>query len=212
MRPGMTALASGRVDGHMRLDDLVEVLHAGRDLAPDRVLTVEERSIVEADEELAVAGIRARGAGHRGGAAHMRFLVEFGLQLLAGTAGAGAVRAAGLRHKTFDHAMEHDAVVKSFAHQFLDPGDVARRQVGTHFDGDRTLGGFKDQSIFCISHALFSSGLGGRLRVLKGTAKGRPATAPPSPSVNGNGVQRCNVSITAIRYSSRSLSLACSDS
>src|SRR6185295_12798627 len=83
--------------------DLVDILHARRDLAPDRVLAVEERGVVEADEELAVAGIRARGAGHRGGAADMRFLVELGLQLLAGTAGAGALWAAGLRHETFDH-------------------------------------------------------------------------------------------------------------
>src|SRR6266496_2471343 len=121
--PGHDDLASSRVGRHMRLDDLVRILHrlaaldlvdvfhAISHLAPDRVLAVEEGGIVEADEELAVAGIRARGARHRGGAAHMRFLVEFGLQLLAGTAGAGALRTAGLRHKTFDHAMEHDAVV-----------------------------------------------------------------------------------------------------
>src|SRR5205809_3077559 len=99
----MTILPSRRVGGHARLDDLVrvlhrlaaldlvDVLHAGRDLAPDRVLAVEEGSIVEADEELAVAGIRARSAGNRGGAADMRLLVEFGLQLLAGAAGAGAL-------------------------------------------------------------------------------------------------------------------------
>src|SRR4029453_7338496 len=211
--PRNDGLKSGRVGGHARLDDLVgvlhrlaaldlvDVLHAGRHLAPDGVLAVEERRIVEADEELAVAGIRARGARHRGGAAHMRLLGEFGFQLLAGTAGAGTLRATGLRHETLDHAVEHDAVVKAFAHQFLDPGDMARRQVGAHLDGDGALGGFKNQSIFCISHARFSSGWGGRLRVLKGTAKGRPATAPPSPSVNGSGVQRCNVSITALRYS-----------
>ena len=36
--------------------------------------------------------------------------------------------------------------------------------------------------------------------------------APPNASVNGNGVQRCNISITAIRYCKRSWSLACSDS
>src|SRR2546423_9389261 len=123
----------------MRLDDLVRILHrsaaidlvdvphAIRNLAPDRVLAVEEGCIVEADEELAVAGIRARGARHRGGAPHMRLLVEFGLQLLAGAAGAGAMRATGLGHKALDHAMEHDAVVKSLAHQFLDAGDMALR-------------------------------------------------------------------------------------
>src|ERR1700742_2631186 len=106
--------------------DLVDVLHALGDLAPPRVLAVEEGRVVEADEELAVAGIRAGGARHRGGAADMRLLVELGLQLLAGTARAGAVRATGLRHEAVDHAMEHDAVVKPLAHQFLDPRDVVR--------------------------------------------------------------------------------------
>src|SRR4029453_14725949 len=103
-----------------------------RHLAPDRVLAVEEGGVVEADEELAVAGIRAGRARHRGGAADMRPLVEPRFQLLAGAAGAGPLRAAGLRHKTLDHAMEHDAVVKAFAHQFLDPRDLAGREVTAH--------------------------------------------------------------------------------
>src|SRR5713101_6240497 len=144
----MTIWDSRRVRGYMRLDDLVGVLyrlatldlvdvfHALGHLAPDRVLVVEERGIIEADEELAIAGIRAGGARHRGGAAHMRLVVEFGLELLAGAAGAGALRTAGLRHETLDHAMEHDAVVKSLAHQFLDPRDVTRCEVRAHFDGD----------------------------------------------------------------------------
>src|SRR5665213_4200166 len=92
-----------RVGRHMRLDDLVgvfhrlaaldlvDILHAVRDFAPDRVLVVEERGIVEADEELAVAGIRARRARPRGGPTDMRVLAEFGLELLAGAAGAGAL-------------------------------------------------------------------------------------------------------------------------
>src|ERR1700730_4420066 len=222
--PGMTGLASGRVRGHMRLDDLVRVLHrlpapyfcvvlpSRRHLAPHRVLVVEERRIVEADEELAVAGIRAGRARHRGGAADMRFLVELGLQLLAGTAGTGAVRAPGLRHEAFDHTVEHDAVVKSLAHQFLDPCDVARCQIGPHFDRDRPLRGFEDQSIFGVSHALFSTGWGGSFRLWKWMANGRPAMAPAIPSVNGIGVQRCNASMTAIRYISRSLSVASADS
>src|SRR6266478_5589569 len=120
--PGMTIWVSRRGGGHVRLDDLVgilhrlaaldlvDVLHACGHLAPHRVLAVEEGGIVEADEELAVAGIRACRARHRGGAANMRLLVELGLQLLAGAAGAGALRTAGLRHETVDDAMEHDAV------------------------------------------------------------------------------------------------------
>src|SRR5205814_5069500 len=85
-----------RVRRHPRLDDLVgilhrlaaldlvDVLHARGHLAPDRVLAVEEGGVVEADEELSVAGIRARRARHRGGAADMGLLVDLGLQLLAG--------------------------------------------------------------------------------------------------------------------------------
>ncbi len=88
----------------------------------------------------------------------MRLAVEFGLQLFAGAAGAGAMRAAGLRHEAVDHAVEHDAVVKSFAHQFLDPRDVTGGEIGPHLDRDRSLGGFQDQSIFGVSHALFSAG------------------------------------------------------
>src|ERR1700733_4033039 len=128
---------SSRVGCHVRLNDLVrvlhrlaaldlvDVLHPGGHLAPDRVLVVEERCIVEADEELAVAGIRACRARHRRGAADMRFLVELGLELLAGAAGAGALRTSGLRHEAFDNTVEYDAVVKAFAYQFLDPRDVA---------------------------------------------------------------------------------------
>src|SRR3954464_10820351 len=119
--PGMTIWESARVSGHMRLDDLVRILHrlAALDLvdvvhalghlAPDRILAVEEGGVVEADEELAVAGIRACRARHRSGAADMRFLVEFSLELLAGTAGAGALRAPGLCHEALYHAVEHDA-------------------------------------------------------------------------------------------------------
>src|SRR5882757_7204635 len=225
VKPGYDDLISSRVvERHAGLNnlvgflhrlaalDLVDVLHAGRHLAPDRVLVVEERCIVEADEELAVAGIRAGGARHRGGAADMRFLVELGLEFFTGAAGAGSLWAARLGHEAFDHAVEHDAVVKSLTHQFLDPGDVTGSEIGPHFDRDRPLSGFEDQSIFGISHALFSTGWSGSFRLRNWTANGRPATAPAIASVNGIGVQRCNVSITAMRYSTRSFSVACSDS
>src|SRR5213593_677770 len=103
-----TARELHRVGRHLRLDDLVgiahrlaaldlvDVLHAGRHFAPGGVLAVEEARVVEADEELAVAGIRILRARHRDGAAHMRLTVELGLELLAGAAGASALRATGL--------------------------------------------------------------------------------------------------------------------
>src|ERR1700716_19948 len=224
VKPAYDDLRSRRVGGHAGLDDLVrvlhrlaaldlvDVLHALGDLAPDRVLVVQERGVVEADEELAVAGIRARGARPRGGAAHPRLPVEFRLQLLAGTAGAGALRTAGLGHEALDHAMEHDAVVKALADQLLDPRDMAGCEVGPHFDGHGPLGGLQDQSIFGVSHALFSAGWGGRFRLWNWMANGRPGTGAAMLSGNGVGGLRCKAPITAIRYSSRSLSVACSDS
>src|SRR5690242_15157881 len=136
--------------------DLVDILHARGDLAPHRVLLVEESGVVETDEELTVGGIRACRARHRRGAAHMRLVVELGLELLAGAAGPGALRAAGLRHETFDHAMEYDAVVEAFAHQLLDPRDMVWRNIRPHLDGNRALRGLEDQSIFGDSHARFS--------------------------------------------------------
>src|SRR5262249_489475 len=45
--------------------DLVDVLHAGDDLAPHGVLAVEEAGVVKADKKLAIARIRVGGARHR---------------------------------------------------------------------------------------------------------------------------------------------------
>ena len=110
--------------------DLVDVLHACGHLAPDRVLAVEEGASSKQMKNwlLPEFGFAARAIEH--GAAHMRFGVELGLELLAGAAGAGAVRAAGLRHEAVDDAVEDDAVIEALAHQFLDAGDVAGREVG----------------------------------------------------------------------------------
>jgi len=40
----------------------------------------------------------------------MRLLVEFGLEFLSRPAGAGALRASGLRHESVDDAVEYDAL------------------------------------------------------------------------------------------------------
>jgi len=87
----------------------------------------------------------------------MRLLVELGLQFLAGAAGAGALRTAGLRHEALDDAVEHDAVVKAFPDQFLDARDMAGRKVRTHLDGHGALGGLQNQSVFVVCHDLFFS-------------------------------------------------------
>src|SRR5882757_10242598 len=91
-----------RIADRLAALDLVDVLHALGHLAPDGVLTVEERGIPEADEELAIAGIRALRTRHRHRAAHVLLAVELRLQLLARAAGAGPVRTAGLRHEAID--------------------------------------------------------------------------------------------------------------
>src|SRR3954453_4635102 len=83
--------------------DLVRDVHTLHDLAPHRVLLVEEAGLVEADEELRVG--RRRGAAARPGAcaAHRRFAVEPGLEVRqVRAAGAGSGRIARLRHEALD--------------------------------------------------------------------------------------------------------------
>lgn len=65
----------------------------------------------------------------------MRLSVEFLRQIgLFRAAHARAGRATALRHEAWDHAMEGDAVVKSFARQFLDPRNMVWRKVGAKLD------------------------------------------------------------------------------
>src|SRR5690242_14499753 len=132
--------------------DLVDVFHAFDHLAPYRVLVVEEAGVAEADEKLAVAGIRVGGARHRHRAAHVRFLVEFGFEFFARAASAGALRAAGLRHEPVDHPVKYDPVVEPVLHQFLDARDVPGREFGTHLDHHIALGGLESQRVFRLGH------------------------------------------------------------
>ena len=74
------------------------------------------------------------------------------LSFRAGTAGAGAVRATGLRHEAVDHAVKNNSVVKTVLHQFLDTRDMSRRKVGAHLDHDFTFGGLQRQRIFWLRH------------------------------------------------------------
>lgn len=113
------------------------MLHAADDLAPNRVLAVEEGRIVEADEELAVRRVRIIGTRHRAYAAHMRFSIEFLRQIWLGrTAHAGAVRATALRHKAGNHAMELHTVVKAFTGEFLNARYMVRRKIRAQLDNN----------------------------------------------------------------------------
>ena len=64
------------------------------------------------------------------------------------------MRAAGLGHEALDHAMEDNAVIKAFADQFLDMGDVAGREIGAHADDHLALGGFQRQEIAFVGHGV----------------------------------------------------------
>src|SRR5215204_1355672 len=99
LRAGLCAL--DRVDG----------LHARGDLTEDGVLAVEPGSRVGGhDEELAAVRVGPR-VGHREGAADDLVLVDLVLELVAGAAGAGALRTAALNHEVADHAVEDQPVV-----------------------------------------------------------------------------------------------------
>ena len=67
-------------------------------------------------------------------------------------AGAGAVRAAGLRHEAVDDAVEDDAVVEALGDELLDVRDMARREIGPHLDDDRALGRLEGQRVALFGH------------------------------------------------------------
>src|SRR5918992_1303559 len=97
--------------------DRVDGLHARADLAEDGVLAVEPGSRVGRDDE-ELAAVRVRPAvGHRQRAAHDLVVVDLVLELIARTAGAGALRAAALDHEVLDHAVEDQPVVVAVLRQ-----------------------------------------------------------------------------------------------
>ena len=88
---------------------------------------------------------------------------ELRLQVrLVGTAHAGAARVevlaallaefhvARLGHEFIDHPVEDDAVIGALASQFLDPSDVAGRQIGIKLDRHIALGRRHENRVFRI--------------------------------------------------------------
>src|SRR5262249_54806085 len=110
-------------------------------------------------------------------------------------AGAGAVRAAGLRHEALDDAVEYDPVVEALAHQRLDALDMLRREIGTQLDHDVALGGLQGQLVLVVCHGFSVFLLRRRSRIAM--RKDLPATAPPIDSVKGMCAQRSIASATA---------------
>src|SRR5215475_3149510 len=163
------------VRGRLAFLDLVDVLHARRDLAPHGVLAVEEVRVLEADEELAARRVGIAGARHRDRAAGMRLLAGLGRQALAHAAHAGAVGVAGLGHEAVDHAVEEDAIVLALARQLLDLGDVLGRQVGTQLDDDAAVLEVDVERVFLVHGSYSFTSAATRTRIiLSGFVGGSP--------------------------------------
>src|SRR3954470_6939045 len=119
--------------------DLVDDVHAVRHAAEDGVLAAEPWSLVGGDdEELRAVGVRA-GVGHRQRAADDLVLVELVLELVAGAAGARALRAAALEHEVLDHAVEDEAVVEAVRRELAEVLDRLRGVVVEELELDRAV-------------------------------------------------------------------------
>src|SRR6202043_3282706 len=116
----LVRVADRAVAVRVALLDLVDELHAGLDLAPDRVFAIEGGRRREHDEELTVGAVWIGGSRHRHRPAHVLFAGEFGLELVAGAAGASTGRITCLRHEAVDNAVERHAVIKAAADEGLD--------------------------------------------------------------------------------------------
>ncbi len=123
-----------------------------RDKSRAGVLLVQKAGIAMTDEELRPSGIRVLRTRRGEDAAHMGFVVELGLDLVAGsartpTALLGLVLGemiAPLNYEALDDAVETGAVVETLFREFLEVFDVARRDVRPEFEDHFAFGGFED--------------------------------------------------------------------
>src|SRR5215211_3384595 len=134
-------LALDRAIGSIGLDrlDRVDCIHAVGDAAEYGVLAVEPRRLGGGDdEELRAVRVRPR-VGHRERAADDLVLVDLVLELVAGAAGAGALRAAALDHEVADDAMEREAVVVALLREVAHVADRLGSVVVEHLEDDVAL-------------------------------------------------------------------------
>src|SRR5690606_38195345 len=85
--------------------------------------------------------------------------VELGLDLVAGTAGAGHAAAAGfgvgaaaLDHEALDDAVKSGAVVETLGSELLEILHVAGGHVGPELEGEVALGGGDDCELLGVAH------------------------------------------------------------
>ena len=139
--------------------DLLEHGVTGSDLTECGVLPIEETGIAVADKKLATGAVGVGGASHGEHTAHVRLLVELGIELVSGITGAGhaacaffGVRAAALDHEALDDAVEGRAIIETVTGKFFEVLDGFRGHIGpegnSHVavsrgdDGDFVGGGF----------------------------------------------------------------------
>src|SRR5690242_333652 len=128
--------------------DLVDHVHALRDLAEHRMHAGQMPLRCVTDEELRAAGILS-GMRHGQRAGHVLVLVETGFALdgVPGPAGPDAslarlgVGIAALNHEIRNHAVERGPVIESFLRQFFEVGDGAGHFVGEELELDDSLDG-----------------------------------------------------------------------
>ncbi len=94
------------------------------------------------------------GVRHRERALDDLVVVELVLELVAGAAGADALRAAALDHEVGDHAVEDEPVVEALAGELREVRDRLRGILGEELDLDRALAGVKR----CLCHGATLAG------------------------------------------------------
>lgn len=104
------------------------------------MLTIKPRSRDVRDEELAATGIAA-GMGHGESTGCVLLLVDFALDLVAGTAGTGAIGTTTLDHEIRDDAMKRQAVVKTFFREIDEIFDCIRCVLVEEFEFDGAFAG-----------------------------------------------------------------------
>ena len=152
------------------------------DHPPDRGIFIVELQVRrEHDEELAVGAVGLLRPRHRHHAAHMRQIVEFGLEVgQVRTAGAIPLGVAPLRHEPLDHPVKDQPVVEAASDERLDPLDRQRRLVGPQQDGDAASGADRSR-LSTLAGSAAGAGTGGGACASTGAATSANSKASSRP-------------------------------
>jgi hypothetical protein len=136
-------------------NDFVDDIHSFDDFSKHGVFVVERGDSVDHDEELGSGGVGVLGASHAEDSSDVLDIVEFGFEVVSGSACAGnsfpvglCIWASALDYKLWNDSVKCGAVVETLIGEFDEAGDVLWGFFGEKFEFDISESRLDNRDIF----------------------------------------------------------------